>query len=86
MIGTATIPPKMAGEMLFPAVLMGISGDVQMAGVVGQLQVEGSCVTTTPVKKNKIGHFLLLWLKTYKENSAIFFSTWWSRLCLLPLK
>ena len=44
------IPPRMAGAVLLPAVLMGISGDV--AGVVGQLQVEGCCVTNTPVKKH----------------------------------
>ena len=43
------IPPKTTGVVLLPAVLMGISGDV--AGVVGKLQVEGYCVTTTPVKK-----------------------------------
>ena len=62
------IPPKMAGVVLLPAVLMGISGDAHVAGVlmdisgdvadvVGQLQLEGYCVTATPLKKNKLGHF-----------------------------
>ena len=51
MTKTTPIPPKMAGVVLLPAVLMGISGDV--AGVMGQLLVEGCCVTATPVKKNK---------------------------------
>ena len=46
MTKTAIIPPKTAGVVLLPAVLMGISGDV--AGVVGQLHVEGCCVSTTP--------------------------------------
>ena len=50
------IPPKMAGVVLFPSVHMGVSGDV--AGVVGQ--VSGCCVTTTPMKENKLGHFYLL--------------------------
>ena len=49
---TTIIPPKTTGVALLPAVLMGISSDE--AGVVGKLQVEGCCVTTTPVNKNKL--------------------------------
>ena len=37
-------------------VLMGISVDV--VGVVGQLQVKGSCATTTPVKKTSKAIFI----------------------------
>ena len=63
MTETTMIPPKMAGVVLFPVVLMGVSGDVvgvvgQVAGVVGQ--ASGCCVTTTPVKENKLGHCYLL--------------------------
>ena len=58
MTETTIIPIKTAGAgvVLLSAVLMGASGDV--AGVVGQLQVEGCCITTTPVNRNKIklGH------------------------------
>ena len=70
MTKIATIAPKMAGALLFPVVLIGISGDVHKAGVligicvdvnvvrgVGQLQVEGSCVSTTPANKKKTDHF-----------------------------
>ena len=51
------IPPKIAAVLLLPAELMGISGDVHVAGMVGQLHVEGCWVTATPVKVNKLGHF-----------------------------
>ena len=50
------ITPKMAGVVLLPAVLMGVSGDVHVEGITGQLSVEGCWVTATPVKVNKLGH------------------------------
>ena len=79
--GTTIIPTKTAGVTLHPVVLMVVSGSV--AGVVGQ--VAGYCVTTTPVKENKLGHCY------YHRSTPVVCkphnsSTWWSRLCLLPLK
>ena len=51
MTGTI-IPANTARVMLLPVVVMDVSGDV--AGAVGQ--VTEYCVTTTPVKANKLGH------------------------------
>ena len=53
------IPPKTAEVVLLPAVLMAVSGVAHVADMVGQLQVEGYCVTTTPEKK-KVESFVLL--------------------------
>ena len=50
MTKTTRSPPRMASVLLLPVVLMGISGDVHVAGMVGQLHIEGCCVTATPVK------------------------------------
>ena len=47
MTETTIIPPKMNMAVLLSAVLMGVSGDGHVAGVVGL--VEGYCVTITPV-------------------------------------
>ena len=57
MIQVTIITSKMERVVLLPAVLVGISGDVHVAGMVGQLHVEGSWVTDTPVKVNKPNHF-----------------------------
>ena len=57
------IPPKTTGVVLLPAVLVDISGEVEgvlmgksgdVACVVGQLQIEGCCITVTPVKKTSL--------------------------------
>ena len=56
MTKTTIMPPKTAGVVLLPAVLMGISCVVHEAGVVGQLHVEGCWVTITPVKNSRLGH------------------------------
>ena len=59
MMTKIMITPKMSKVVLLPAVLMVISGDVHVTGMVGQLHahVEGCCVTATPVQVNKLGQF-----------------------------
>ena len=63
----------MAGVVIFPVVPLGAFGDVgvmmgQVAGMVGQ--VAGCCITTTPVKKNKLYTTVIIMDKNSEYHSS----------------
>ena len=60
MSKTTIIPPKMKMAVLLSSVLMGISGNGLVVGVVGP--VEGCCATITPVLRYRKcrSHFIAI--------------------------